>query len=52
MMLFRRGNIKKSTHRTPLIWHPTQSLISHASETSIHCCGSQSMYDEPLFEEL
>jgi hypothetical protein len=22
MMLFRRGNIKNSTHRTPLIWRP------------------------------
>jgi hypothetical protein len=22
MMLFRRGNRKKSTHRTPLIWRP------------------------------
>jgi hypothetical protein len=22
MMFFRRGNRKKSTHRTPLIWRP------------------------------
>jgi hypothetical protein len=25
MMLFRRGNRKKSTHRTPLIWRPQAS---------------------------
>jgi hypothetical protein len=26
MMLFRRGNRKKSTHRTPLIWRPQAAI--------------------------
>jgi hypothetical protein len=33
MMLFRRGNIKKSTHRTPLIWRPEAP-----DQGSVLCC--------------
>jgi hypothetical protein len=28
MMLFRRGNRKKSTHRTPLLWRPQAQRVT------------------------
>jgi hypothetical protein len=33
MMLFRRGNRKKSTHRTPLIWR-LQAIILEANKVN------------------
>jgi hypothetical protein len=38
MMLFRWGNRKKSTHHTPLIWHP------QAQTNKVNLCVSSVLF--------